>query len=129
MYKGLKKVIFVMLVLASVFTLIGSSAFAEEITVKIDKRIDKTNDYINAEIEKTQREAEKEVLKAERKNLSKEELDLIIDEIVDKLLEKTEQKTDILIDKAEKSDIVVEKNYIEVEIYDRVILIDPLYAH
>ncbi len=128
MYKGFKKIVYFILVLASVFTLIGSSAYAFEVT-NIEKRIDKANDYVFAEIEKAKEEAAKEVLKAKEKNLPKEELDLIIDRIIDKLIEKTEHKVDILIDKAEKKSFTVEKSYIEVMIHDRVIYVDPCYAH
>lgn len=127
MYKRLKRVVSVTMIMISLLTLFGPSVFADEVTASdiIMKRVDKTNDYVFRAVEVAVKQAEIEVLKENKS----EDLDLIVDKIIEKLLKKTESKVDKLITNAAAEGIEVTKTYIEVVIYDRTILVDPCYAH
>lgn len=130
MLKGLKKVTFSIFIMISIFTLFGAMAFADEVAVitvdeKLASEIDKTNDYVFKTIEKTVEKADKEVLKADG-GLDIEET---IDKLCEKLIDKTDEKVAKLIEKANKVDVEIVQEYIEVEIYDRTILVDPCCAH
>jgi translation initiation factor 2 alpha subunit (eIF-2alpha) len=130
MYKGLRKVISVTLIMISLLTLFGPVAFANETSTEaasqeILKKVDKTNEYVYKSIEKAVKQAEKQVLKENKSD----NLDEIIDKIIENLLEKTEEKVEKLIEAAAAEGVEVSKFYIEVTIYDRTILVDPCYAH
>lgn len=126
MNKRLKKLMVVVFIMASLLTLFGPSALASEITNEgILNKIELTNDYIYREINKAQEKAEKEALK----NQSEQELNEAIDKIIDQLISKTDGKVEKLIDKAATEGIEIEKSYIEVQIHDRIVIVDPLYAH
>ncbi|KAF5036654.1 hypothetical protein DSECCO2_572810 [anaerobic digester metagenome] len=130
MYKRLKKVVSVIMIMISLLTLFGPAAFAEEASAVtasdiIMKKVDKTNDYVYKAVEVAVKQAEIEVLK-ENKD---ENIDVVIDKIIEKLLKKTESKVDKLIQNAAEEGIEITKTYLEVVIYDRTILVDPCYAH
>lgn len=130
MYKRLKKVTSVILIMISLMTLFGPAAFAEETSAVtasdiIMKRVDKTNEYVYNAVEVAVKQAEIEVLNEN----NGENIDVIIDKIIEKLLEKTESKVDKLITAAAGEGIEITKTYVEVVIYDRTILVDPCYAH
>lgn len=130
MYKRLKKVISVILIMISLLTLFGPVAFGDEISTGtasevILKKVDKTNDYVYKAIEIAVKQAEIAVMNES----NSDNLDEIIDKIIEKLLEKTEGKVDKLIDQAAEEGIEITKEYIEVVIYGRTILVDPCYAH
>lgn len=130
MYKRLKKVMSVILIMISLLTLFGPVALAnvtstEAASEAILNKVDKTNEYVYKAVENAVKQAEKEVLKENKS----EDLDEIVDKIIEKLLEKTESKVDKLIEKGAEEGIEITKTYIEVEIYGRTILVDPCYAH
>jgi predicted PurR-regulated permease PerM len=130
MYKRLKKVTSVIIIMISLVTLFGPAAFADETSAVtasdiIMKKVDKTNEYVFKAVEFAVKQAEIEVLKEN----NSENLDVIIDKIIEKLLEKTESKVDKLIQDAAEEGIEITKTYVEVVIYDRTILVDPCYAH
>lgn len=124
MKKRFKKALSVVLIMISILALFAQSAFA--ISEGLIKEIDKTNEQIFKEIEKTQEKAEKEALK---ENKSKEKFEEYLDKLIEKLIDKTEKKAGKLIEKAAEEGVTLEKTYIEVEIYDRVVRVDPFYAH
>lgn len=133
MYKNFKKIISFIFVLITVSTFIGPVTFAMETSAisneGIINEIDKTNNYVYKIISKTEKKAEKEVIKASQ-NIQKEEaLDESIDKLCEKLINRTEKKVNKLVDKAAEDGIEINIDYIEVEIYDRIILVDPCYAH
>jgi len=123
MKNNLKKVLSLALVLLTVLALFTQPAFA--ISQKLMEEIEKTNEQIFKEVEKTQEKAEKEALKGK----SQDEFEEYLDELIGKLIEKTEKLADKLLKKAAKEGVTLEKEYTEVVIYDRVVLIDPFYAH
>lgn len=130
MYKRIKKVSTILFIMISLLTLFGPLAMASEIpdveiSQGLTKQIEQTNDFIYNEIDKAVNKAEKEA----HKNQSEQELNQAIDRIIEDLLGKTEKKVDKLIEKATKEGIVLEKHYIEVQILDRIIYVDPCYAH
>lgn len=130
MYKKLKKVSLVLLIMFSLLTLFGPVAFASEMSnAEISQRlldeINKTNEFIYREIDNAIEKAEREA----QKNQSEQKLNKAIDKIIENLLEKTEKKVDKLIEKAAKEGVVLEKYYIEVQILDRIVHVDPCYAH
>lgn len=130
MYKRLKKVISVILIMVSLLTLFGPVALANETSTEeasevILKKVDKTNEYVYKAIENAVKQAENAVLNES----NSDNLDEIIDKIIEKLLEKTEEKVDRLIEQAAGKGIEINKIYIEVQIYNRTVLVDPLYAH
>lgn len=57
------------------------------------------------------------------------ELDKTIDKLCERLVEKTEKKVEELIKKANKYNIEIVKEYMEVTIYNKTILVDPCCAH
>lgn len=124
MKKRFKKALSMVLIIITILALFAQSAFA--ISQNLLEEIDKTNEQIMKEVVKTQEKAEKEALKG---NKSEEEFEEYLDKLIEKLIEKTEKRADKLIKKAAKEDVEFEKTYIEVEIYDRVVQIDPFYAH
>lgn len=131
MKKGSKKVLSVVLIMISMLSLFGQSAFAitslsQTISQDVLDEINKTNEYVFDAVEKTTEKAEKEALK---ENKSEEEFEEYLDELIAKLIEKTEKKVDKLIEKAAAEGVVLEKTYIEVEICGRTIHVDPCYAH
>lgn len=131
MYKRFKKVVSVVFIMISLFTLFGPVALANEISTGtvsegIIDRINQTNDYIYKTIDKTVEEVEKEVLKI---NQSEQDLDQSIDMLGEKLIIKTDNIVTKLIDMAAGEGIEIIRTYIEVELYDRTILVDPCYAH
>ncbi|MFA6783051.1 MAG: hypothetical protein WCR90_07550 [Sedimentibacter sp.] len=124
MKKRLKRFLSMVLIIITILALFAQSAFA--ISQKLLEEIDKTNEQIMKEVEKTQEKAEKEALKD---NKSEEEFEEYLDELIEELIVKTEKKADKLIKKAAKEDVELEKTYQEFVIYDRVVQIDPFYAH
>jgi hypothetical protein len=133
MSKSFKKIISLIFVMVCVPTLFGTAAFAAETSAFANEdildEVDKTNDYIYKTISKIETKAESEVLKASQ-NIQKEEaLDESIDKLCEKLVEQTEKKADKLIEKAAEDGIEISIGYTEVEIYDRIVLVDPCYAH
>ncbi|MFA7550477.1 MAG: hypothetical protein WCZ68_07030 [Sedimentibacter sp.] len=124
MKKRLKRFLSMVLIIITILALFAQSAFA--ISQKLLEEIDKTNEQIMKEVEKTQEKAEKEALKD---NKSEEEFEEYLDKLIEKLIEKTEKRADKLIKKAAKEDVELEKTYQEFVIYDRVVQIDPFYAH
>jgi predicted PurR-regulated permease PerM len=126
MNKRFKKAVSVVFIMISLMTLFGPVALASEtISQALLKQIDQTNDYIYKEIDKAVEKANK----VDQKNMSEREKDKALDKIIDDLLEKTEKKVDKLIERAAKEGVVLEKFYIEVKILDRIVLVDPCYAH
>ncbi|MGD9568765.1 MAG: hypothetical protein AB7V48_10650 [Sedimentibacter sp.] len=130
MYKKIKKTVSVILLMISLLTFFGPVAFASETLAgeaseAILKDVDKTNEFVYKSIEKAVKQAEKAVLKEN----NSENLNEIIDKIIEKLVESTEQKVDKLIEKAAKEGVAIDKVYVEVQIYDRTVLVDPCYAH
>lgn len=128
MYKRFKKVLSVVLIMISLLTLFGPVAFANDIETASEgilNKVDTTNEYVYRSIEKALKQAEKEVVKENKSD----DIEEITDKIIEKLLEKTESKVDKLIEKAAEEGIEVNKNYIEVTINGRTILVDPCYAH
>lgn len=130
MYKRIKKVSTILFIMVSMLTLFGPLAMASEIpdveiSQGLTKQIEQTNDFIYNEIDKAVNKAENEA----HKNQSEQELSQAIDRIIEDLLGKTEKKVDKLIEKATKEGIELEKHYIEVQIHDRIIYVDPCYAH
>jgi predicted PurR-regulated permease PerM len=123
MKKSVRKTLSLILVIITVLALFAQPAFA--ISQKLLDEIDKTNEQIFKEVEKTQEKAEKEALKGK----SREKFEEYLDGLIEKLFEKTEKLADKLIKKAAKEGVTLSKTYIEVLIYDRVILVDPFYAH
>lgn len=122
------KVLTMTLIMVSVLALFAQSAFAvtEGLSQKLVDEIEKTNEYIFRVVEKAQEKAEKEALK---ENKSKEKFEEYLDKLIEKLIDKTEKKAGKLIEKAAEEGVTLEKTYIEVEIYDRVVRVDPFYAH
>lgn len=130
MYKRLRKVLSVTIIMISLVTLFEPAVFAYENSAAtasdtIMKKVDKTNEYIFKAVEVAVKQAEIEVLNENKS----ENIDVIIDKIIEKLLEKTESKVDKLIQDASREGIEITKTYVEVVIYDRTILVDPCYAH
>jgi predicted PurR-regulated permease PerM len=123
MKKRIKKALLLVLIMITVLALFAQSAFA--ISQKLLDEIDKTNEQIFKEVEKAQEKAEKEALKGK----GEEEFEEYLDKLIEKLIESTEEKAAKLIKKAAKEGVTLEKTYIEVEIYDRVVTVDPFYAH
>lgn len=126
MNKKFKKVVALVFIMTSLLTLFGPAALASEITDEgFINKIDQVNDYIYREIDKAVKKAEEEA----QKNQSEQKLNETIDKIIEELIEKTNGKVEKLIDKAAEEGIVLEKSYIEVQIHDRIIYVDPFYAH
>lgn len=130
MFKKLRKVSTIVLIMLTLLTLFGPVAFASEISnVEISQgllnEINKTNDFIYKEINKATEKAERE----DQKNQSEQKLNQAIDKIIEELLEKTEKKVDKLIERAAKEGVVLQKYYVKVKILDRIVYVDPCYAH
>ncbi|NLK64153.1 MAG: hypothetical protein GX289_03560 [Tissierellia bacterium] len=123
MKRRMKKALSMVLIIITILALFAQSAFA--FSEKLLDEIDKTNEQIFKEVEKTQEKAEKEALKGK----GEEKFEEYLDKLIEKLIEKTEKLADKLIKKAAIEGVTLTKTYIEVLIYDRVIAIDPFYAH
>lgn len=115
----------------------------------IYKEIDKTKEIANMEVIKTSKKIQQEKSKLEKLKYIQDdgkrhieqakvyeriaklerELDKTIDMLCDKLIEKTEKMVDELIIKASKYNIEIVKEYMEVTIYNKTILVDPCCAH
>ena len=115
MKKATRKALSMVLIMITMLTLFGQSAFAiavdqpENISQDILDEIKKADDYVYDAIAKTQKKAEKEALK---NNNSKEY-----------------EEYDKVIDKAAAEGVKLGKEFIEVEICDRTVDVDPFYAH
>ncbi|WMJ78443.1 MULTISPECIES: hypothetical protein [unclassified Sedimentibacter] len=130
MYKGIKKTASLLVIMIGILALLGPVAQAyqkseQNISQELLIMIEETNNYIYKEIDKAVEKAEKEVLKDQ----SEQQLNRSIDRIIENLLRKTSRKVDLLIKKAAREGVVLTKTYVEVQIYDRVVLVDPCYAH
>lgn len=131
MKKATRKALSMVLIMITMLTLFGQSAFAiavdqpENISQDILDEIKKADDYVYDAIAKTQKKAEKEALK----NNNSKEYEEYLDDLIDKLHEKTEEKVDKVIEKAADEGVKLEKNYFEVIIGGRTVLVDPFYAH
>lgn len=88
-------------------------------------QIEITSKYVEQEIAKAIEMAEKEALKDQ----SEEELNAALDKIINDLVVKTEKRVNKVLEKASKEGIELTKVYIEVHILDRVVYVDPLFAH
>ena len=128
MKKATRKALSMVLIMITMLTLFGQSAFATTQNIGQDflDEMQKTEDYVLDAIEKTKAKAEKEKTK---NNKSEEEFDEYLDHLIAKLLEKTEKKVDKLIEKADAEGVELGKEFIEVEICGRTVLVDPFYAH
>lgn len=133
MYKSIKKSISLIFVMTCILALSAPVVFAAEISDNIDEgimnEIDKTNDYVYKSIDKAKEKADKKVLQSSQNIQKQESLNDSIDKICDELISKTEKKVDKLIEKAAEVGIEIERTYIEVQIADRTIYVDPCYAH
>lgn len=126
MYKRFKKSTPVLLITFCLLALFGPVALAAEtVNPGLLNQINQTDYYVQNEIDKAVAKAEKESLK----NQSEEELNYAIDKIVNELLEKTSKRVDKVFQKAAGEEIELTKEYIEVQILDRVVYVDPLYVH
>jgi TolA-binding protein len=128
----------------------------EKIMAEIDKtndyiykEIEKTKEIANMEVLKTTKKIQHEQSKLDKLNEIQDdrnrkieqnkiyekiqrlerELDKTIDILCERLIEKTEKKVEELIKKANKYNIEIVKEYIEVTIYNKTILVDPCCAH
>ena len=128
MKKATRKALSMVLIMITMLTLFGQSAFATTQNIGQDflDEMQKTEDYVLDAIEKTKAKAEKEKSK---NNKSEEEFEEYLDHLIAKLLEKTEKKVDKLIEKADAEGVELGKEFIEVEICGRTVLVDPFYAH
>ena len=132
MKKATRKALSMVLIMITMLTLFGQSAFAltgeqpENISQDILDEMQKTDDHVYDAIAKTQEKAEKE---KEKGNKSQEEFEEYLDHLIAKLLEKTERKVDKVIEKAAAEGVELGKEFIEVEICDRTVDVDPFYAH
>lgn len=125
MYKKLRKTASILFIMFSLLTLFGPIALASEMSQGLLQQIEQTNDYIYKEIDKAKEKAEKEAFK----NQSEQKLNQAVDKIIDNLLENTEKRVDKLIKRAGKEGVELERFYIDVQILDRTVPVDPFYAH
>lgn len=124
MYKKIKKVFSTIFIMYCMLSLLTPVAFAE-VNPGALNQIEMSSEYVEQEIAKAIEMAEKEALK----NQSEEELNAALDRIIDELIVKTEKRVNKVIEKASKEGIELTKVYVEVQILDRVVYVDPLFAH
>ena len=127
----LKRVTFLVFILVVCMILSSTVAFAgagmsHGQNAKIESKVEKVNQYIYDEIAKAVEKAAKAVEKLIDKP---ERLDAALDRICAMLIKKTDNKVRILLRKAERFNVEIINGYMEVQIYDRIILVDPCYAH
>lgn len=131
MKKGFRRALSLVLVMVCMLAFFGQAAFAitvqsQNISQGILDEMEKTEEYVLEAIEATRQKAEKEALKG---NKSQEEFEEYLDHLIEKLIEKTEKKVDKLIEKAAAEGVLLGKDYVEVDICGRKVLVDPFYAH
>lgn len=125
-YRNISKVITLIFIMVSMLTLFGPVALADVIpSAKLSALIEETNEYIYDEIEKAQEKADKEIAKEK----DKIKLEKKLDKIIENLLEKTENKVDKLIKKAAAEGVTIVKEYKPYLIGNRIVMVDPCYAH
>lgn len=124
MNKGFKKVISTIFIMSCMLSLLTPVAFAD-VNPGALNQIEITSKYVEQEIAKAIEMAEKEALKDQ----SEEELNAALDKIINDLVVKTEKRVNKVLEKASKEGIELTKVYIEVHILDRVVYVDPLFAH
>lgn len=124
MYKKIKKVFSTIFIMSCMLSLLTPIAFAE-VNPGALNQIEMSSEYVEQEIAKAIEMAEKEALK----NQSEEELNAALDRIIDELIVKTEKRVNKVIEKASKEGIELTKVYVEVQILDRVVYVDPLFVH
>lgn len=94
------------------------AVYADEVNLdKVQPLVDKANKDIEREIQKAQKDVEKYVDKS---------FDDKISERIDDLINVTNEISNKTVEKAEKYDIKVECEFIEVIIGDKPVFIDPL---
>jgi hypothetical protein len=92
---------------------------------EINSMIEKTNKEIYALVDKADEKADAVVLRYQSGKISEEEQNVRIDEIVSQLIELTTNKAEKLIRETAKMGIVIEAEWVEVEVGGRIVLVDP----
>ncbi len=114
----LRKIAVFTLIFTLVFLLFTPTVFASNNADSVVIQVEKANEQIDKKIDKAIEQAEK--------FLDTKNEDMLIDKIIDKLINQTTMIADKMIDKAEKSDVEVYCELIEVEIGGQIIQVDPL---
>lgn len=136
MYMKLKKVVFLVVVLSLSMILSSVSVFASEDVLSsnddnILSAIERTNEFIEQAIIDACEKADRivaEILAGDQP-LKEEKIDAALDILISNLLKITDNKVEILIKKADREGVEILKSFVEVIIYDRIVIVDPCYAH
>ena len=92
---------------------------------QVIQMVEQTNKEIYEEIDKADDVADGLLLSYEAANMSYKQLNEKLDKIIAELLKVTSKKTEKLIKEAGKSGYVIEPVWIDVEIGDRIVSVDP----
>lgn len=124
MNKSFKKLLSTIFIMSCMLSLLTPVAFAD-VNPGALNQIEMSSEYVKQEIAKAIEMAEKEALKDQ----SEEEFNAALDKIIDDLVVKTEKRVNKVMEKASKEGIELTKVWVEVRILDRIVLVDPLFAH